>query len=88
MSNSAETGTKNNTGGVVNRADTSTRVEVLEIPGLNIPICFLQYLQAMNQASANSTEPGTASHGGVVVVQPTPITNFPKLCRDFADLDG
>ena len=86
MSNSVETGMETNTGGVEAIACPSTRVSILEIPGVKIPILFQQYLQAVDQTNANSTKPRTATQGGVVVVQPPPTVNFPKLCRDFANL--
>lgn len=47
MSNSVEAGTWNNTGGVETCNGNSTKAEVVDVPGMNMPMWFRRYLQAI-----------------------------------------
>lgn len=88
MSNSVEIGIENNMGGIETHIGNSTRAEVVDVPGVNIPLWFRRYLQATGQANAaNPNEPAPATQR-VAPTQKTPTFDFPKLCRDFASLGG
>jgi len=92
MTISNETRIYTNANGTENRANArvdNIGVDILNIPGVNIPLWYRRLMQSMGKATTNSTElVATTMVQGTVSVQTLPTVDFPKLCMDFASLNG